>query len=467
MKKNLILFFLIIILSQNNNLKAQEKILFSDIQTKITENTEVKIAKQDEIRTTYSIKEARANYLPNINFQGSFNHNIKPLVFFLPANFLDPNAPTGVFNAIPASAQNAYQGGFNITIPLLQMENKPILNIAKNQNYIAQLNTKHKIQQKIAEVRKLYLQAVFLIAQQQFIKENIQRQQQNLAEIRQKLKEGFAIQVDTLMAFVQCQNLKPQLLKAQNAYKLAENNLKLQLNIPQEQNIILENDVFNPQNDTKNNNVNNDNANLFLNNFLKVSSNNFNNINADLSPENRPDLLQIKAQKQGLLLAKKAERNRLMPNLQAIGQFNAITQSENFEFNKYHWVNTAMVGLQLNIPIFEGWRTKNRLAQMEIQASQTQMQYDYALAQSKLEINTYQIQSAEIIEQLKTQDFVVKSAQMSYQLMADRWKQGLIKQNELYDAEIALQQAKLNLLELQYQFSVLQVELQSKLGMKN
>ncbi len=444
-------FFCINILFAKNAFsqeKTSEKINFVDIETKIDENPEIKILQQEEIRLMYALREAKGNYLPTVSLSGNFNHNIKPLVFFLPANIFDPTADAGVFNAVPASAKNAYQGNINISIPLLQMENKPLMDLAKNNQKIAKYTTDAKKIQKIAEVQKLYLQAVFLLAQQKFIQENIQRQQQNLAEIRQKLQQGLAISLDTLTAFVQCENLKPSLIKAQNAYKLAENNLKLQLNIPQNKSILLEENVFE--------------GNFFkteINKKNNVSSNNIITPFSKINPEKRPDLLQIQAQKQGLIFAKQAEKNRLMPNLQAISQLSAITQSENFNVGKYHWVNTAMIGLQLNVPLFNGFKVKNRFSQFDIQAQQTQMQYDYALAQSQLEANTYQAQALELAQQIQTQNYVVQSAQKSYQLTQDRWKQGLIKQNELYDAELALQQAKFNQLELQYQYANIQVEL--------
>lgn len=431
----------------NVNAFSQIKLALKDVSEKILlENAEIKIAQQEVLRTKIAQQEAWGNYLPTFNFSGSFNHNIKPLVFFLPANVFDPSADAGTFNAIPASAKNAYQAGFNLSVPLLQFENKPLLALAKNHHKIASLNVSAKAQQKTSEVQKFYYQALFALAQVHFIEENIARQQKNLAEIRQKLSQGLAINLDTLNVFVQSENLKPQHLKAKNAYKLAENNLKLQLNIPKEEQILLVDSlVF---------------GEMIENPILKKENTYFFKIN----PEKRPDLIQIQAQKQSILFGKQAEKGRLMPNLQAIGQFSALTQSENFNLRKYHWVNTAMLGLQLNIPLFNGFRVKNRLAQMDIQATQTQMQYDYALAQSQLEAETYQTQIQETITQIKTQNYVVESAQKSYNLTLDRWKQGLLKQNELYDVELALQQAKFNRLELVYQYFILQIDVKRVFG---
>jgi outer membrane protein TolC len=376
-----------------------------------------------------------------LELTGNYTRNIKPQVFFLPATFFDPNGDSNQFQSVKASANNAYQTGLNLNLPLLQFENRYTLANAKLNQKNADLNVKNLMLKKTAEARKVYFDALWEKSKEDFWIENVKKQNQILAEMRQRFKLGLLMETDTLQIFVQAENLKLNILKAKNAYKIAENQLKLLLDIKSEETLILTDNL-----------IDNLNTNFILSENESVFIN-------EIKSENRPDLQQLTLQTTFLKNQQKIEKAKNMPNVQVVGQYAWLTQDETYNFNKYNWVNTNFVGLQLNLPIFSGFRNKNRIFQTQIQQEQAEETYRFALKQTNLELKTLTNNQQEIIFLLKTQKLTLKASNRLYELVYDRFKQGLVKQSDLQDAEFVQREAKFNELSLIYQYLLLQNEI--------
>jgi outer membrane protein TolC len=371
-----------------------------------------------------------------VGLAGQYNRNLQPQVFFLPANFFDPTADPNTFQSVNASAKNVYQANLNWSLPLLQWENGPTLANAKLGRQNAELGQQQLVIRKVAEARKAYFDALWAQAQAQFWQESQERQGQLLAEARQRFRVGLLGEADTLQAFVQAENVRPQVLKAQNAYLVAEQQLKLLLDLPAEQAVQLTGQLALTLQPAP------DEANL---------------------PQ-RPDLQQLQLQTRSLLHQEKLEQARRLPNLQLVGQYSLLTQSEDFQFDQYRWVRPHLIGLQLNVPIFNGFRHSSRAQQVRLQQQQAQQTYQLALKQAQVEVRTLASQLRDVAAQLRAQAGVVQAAERSYRLFRDRWQQGLAKLGELRDNELALQEAKLNHLGLVYQHLLLQNELNRAAG---
>lgn len=401
-------------------------------------NPELNIRRRDVERAELAVSETRSLFLPSLQVSANYNRNIRPQVFFLPANFLDPTASPDVFQSVAASARNVYQTTVNLSIPLFQPENQSLLQQAKLGMQQAEIGNKNLENNQLALLRKVYYEALWAKAQQQFYEQNIRRQYRVLAEARQRLQQGLLIEADTLQAYVQAENIRPQLVRVQNAYRQAEQQLKLLLNLSPDEKIQ-------------------------LTDSLRIDSGRL-SAAGEARPDLRPDLQQMNLQISLLGSRVKTEKARLLPNLQLIGQHAVLTQSENLNFNQYRWINANFIGLQLTIPVFNGLRQQNRIRQVQIEQQQTEAGYQLALKQATQEIATYADHLHELALQLRTQDKVVSAADRSYRLIYDRWKQGLARQTELTDAENNLQQAALNRMGLIYNYLLTEVEWQRLRG---
>ena len=403
-----------------------------------TQNSEVKIKKMDIRKADWTLTEARSLYLPNINFTSMYTYNNKPQVFFLPNNFLDPTASADEYTAIDATAKNVYQNSLLLTYPLIQFENGPTLSNAKLNRTNSELEVKATESKKVAEVRKVYYEALWAKAQQSFWEETIKRYESLLSETCQQMLQGLAMGIDTLQAFVQVENIKPQLLKSKNAYNYSERQLKILLNFAEGEIITLTDSLdFNPQ-------------------ILTSDS---------VSLSNRYDLQQLNLHIKYSDNQVKIERAKLLPNLQFLANHSIVAQQKNFDFNSYKWPNSNFIGLQLSIPIFSGMRSYSRVKKAQIEREQAKEIYDYATRQASLEEHSYKTSMYETAEQINSQRIVLDASKRLYGLVYDRWRQGLVKQGELHDAQLALQQARLNYMGLVYQYLVIESELKRIRGL--
>jgi outer membrane protein TolC len=428
------IILILILLAQGFSTKTnaqQISLSLRDAESRVmSDNPEINIQKQNISKAKLTIAEARSLYLPTISFSSTFYHHFNAPKFYLPASLLIPEANPDDFMVIDATDKNVYQNDFLLVQPLIQFENGPILANSKLNLENANLQTRITEHQKVADVRKAYYDALWAKEQAGYLNEIIKRQLQLLDETRLRMKQGFLTESDTLMVFVQVENIKPQLVKVSNAYSLAEKQLKLLLNFSGNDTLALTDSlVFKPE------------------------------IQENTDPRSRPDLQQLNLKVKMHDNQLKLEKAKTLPNLQFFAQYSISTQRKDFNFNDYNWINSNFAMLQLYIPIFTGMRNSSRIQQAKIERRQAEETYQYSIKQADLEIKTCNTTLNELSQQIGLQSMVEKSAQRLYRLVHNRWQQGLAKQGELHDAELALQQATLNKIGLIYQYLMVQSEL--------
>jgi outer membrane protein TolC len=123
-----------------------------------------------------------------------------------------------------------------------------------------------------------------------------------------------------------------------------------------------------------------------------------------------------------------------------------------------------VVGLQLQIPIFNGFKTQSRVSQAEIglnQAVEQKRNFTEAIKTQALSV-LYRVEQA--VKRIEGQNKTVRTAQEGYEIAKRRLENNLGTQLEVNDAELALRQAKLNRLQAIYDFKVAEADLETVLG---
>jgi outer membrane protein TolC len=65
------------------------------------------------------------------------------------------------------------------------------------------------------------------------------------------------------------------------------------------------------------------------------------------------------------------ENSAYLPTLAGFGSYQYQAQANDFKFSDYNWVTTFVLGLQLQVPIFNGFKTQARVSQAEIGLDQS------------------------------------------------------------------------------------------------
>jgi outer membrane protein len=165
---------------------------------------------------------------------------------------------------------------------------------------------------------------------------------------------GRALQADTSAAQTATLGARQQLLEAQEQANLAEIELRELTGLPETVSIKtveppIENPIFGLKAET-----------LFRQ-----------------ALESAPEILQAEATVKAKELHVEAERGDSLPQIEAIGQYAIFSKTNHYEdyFNRFSR-NNYLVGLSFRMPLFDGFRTRSRVAQSRQEVSEAKNRVD-------------------------------------------------------------------------------------------
>lgn len=431
------IFFLLVafsfsLLAQNNTL-----VLTMDeaINLALEKNSELKIAKMEVEKSEQKLREARSGLFPKLDLSGQYQRYIDKPVIFLP-----PGSPLG--RTLEIGSDNSYLAAAQFSIPLFALPLYEGISLASDAVDIAQQNyvsVKNKI---VGDVKKSFLAVILTRETKDVMQQSLKNAEENFENIKRLNAAGTLSDYDVLRAEVQVENLKPVVLQMENNYKLSLEALKVAIGLDANQNI----DVV---------------GDMQFDEEYKIPTEN--EIIEELI-QNNPQLAILEKQVQLNDRNVSLEQAAYFPSLAGFGNYQYQTQANDFKFSDYRWVKTFVLGLQLQIPIFNGFKTQSRVSQAEIglnQAVEQKRNLTEAIKTQALSV-LYRVQQA--IKRIEGQNKTVKTAQEGYEIAKRRLENNVGTQLEVNDAELALRQAKLNRLQAVYDFKVAEADLETILG---
>lgn len=415
----------------------------SDAERLVTEqNPEMLISRLEQRKAEEQLREARSGLYPQLSANGTYQHYIRPLVFFLPGNLLDPTA-SPEFRAVPASAKNAYNGSLDGALPIFNAETRQAIAVGKLRAKQADLDGQTLRQRKIVDLRRAYYGVLLAEAGHTLAAAGLTRQLANAEEGRNRLRQGFISETDTLQLYLNVENARNGVNKAHNSRSQARLALKTLLSWPDAQDFALTDSLT---------------GQLVAVPAIGTATDTVVNLSAS------PALQRLQLGEQTALAAIKLEQARNRPRLTALCQYAALTQTDNFRFGNFFWVNTHYVGLQATVPLFSGFRVKARVAQATLEHQQASYQVQYARSNYQLEARTYANQLTDYRAQLATLRKNLTIGETLYSRVRERWQKGLVKLSELQDADLSLIQTRTSYIQTLYDYLITQNELNRVLG---
>ena len=391
--------------------------LNSAIQLALDKNTNIVVANYQVNNAEFALKEAKANFLPKLYLNANYNRNIDRQVIFLPENFGIENRATKL------GSDNEFRSALNLSIPLYSKYNFASKYLAettfKFQNEVAR-GERHSV---INATKKAYFNYLIIQEVIKVQQDGLKNANANLHNIQERYQRGTLTDYDLASAKVQVAYAKNNLLEAQSSSIPAINNLKLFLGLKNEDVIKLT-------------------APLTLSEEELVFEDSANQLIAKNSKLKQMEIA-IQQKENQLKLAESA----YYPTLDAIGSYNYQAQANNFKFSEYDWVNTSLVGLQLQFSIFNGTITKNKVQQFKIGKKIAEEEKEYTTRE-------YIMRQIELLSML---DFYKQKIEVQNESMAltsealmlsrKRYQFGVGTFLEINDAELSYTQARLNWLQ--------------------
>jgi len=399
---------------------AQDSIplsLESAVELAIQKNTDISIVHHQVKSAEFALKEAKGNFLPKVNLNANYNRNIDRRVLFL------PNA-SGIGNTVTQlGSDNDYSSSLNMTLPVFSNYNYINKKFSEIQLLFQNESARAVKQAVVNSTKKTYF--AYLIAQEvvKVQKRQLKNAQETLMDIQKRMKQGTLTDYDLTTAKVQVANAKSNLLEAQSNMMPLANNLKLLLGLKSNNALKLTDPI------------------TMLEDELNIEQ----GVNLMLEQNSKLKQLEldIDLNENQVKLAKSA----FYPTLDAIGNYNYQTQADDFDVSNYNWVNTSLVGLQLQFPIFNGNITKHKVQQANVGKSIAEEQKEFTTRQ-------YRMQFEELLSQLNFSKQKVDVQKENMELTKDalelskkRYRFGVGTFLEVNNAELSYTQAQLNWLQ--------------------
>jgi len=178
--------------------------------------------------------------------------------------------------------------------------------------------------------------------------------------------------------------------------------------------------------------------------------------------QNRPEISQLRFQKQMAGEALKMARAASLPSIALSGQYNYWSDHLNFKEN--NWSNYYSVNLVLTLPIFNGFATSARVAQSKAMIKELELTQKGLANTLKFEVRQAFLKLEEAKESLISQEKNVEQAQESLRIAELSFEEGMVTVLDVNQAQTALTQAKTNYSQALYDYVVSLAELDKAMG---
>ncbi|MCS6988658.1 MAG: TolC family protein [Chloroherpetonaceae bacterium] len=417
-------------------------------------NRDLIAARLDRDKSAEGVRQAYGLAMPNVALGFVYGHSFRQTQFF-PTNLFPTggaNRPSGAggagFAAIQLSNINSYTASVTLQQPLFRPQIFTAIGVASAIKKLSEQSYQASRAETIADVKKAYYDVLIAQEQTKLIAQSVARGEQALNDARLLYKQGLAADIDTLRAFVNVENLRPALVKAQSLVEIAKTLLKAKIGLGASDDFVLTDSL------------------AYDGNPPVLS---FETAYAE-ALDNRPEIQQLKLQIDVAEAQIDAEMANFLPTLDAQAQYQRLTLANNFRFDQYSWGTNLAVGLQLSIPLSIPFVTGNfmqtsaKVQQAKLEKKKAETLFDNVRENVRAEVKNALAALEETVKRLQVQATTVQSAERSYAITRLRRAQGVGSALELTDAELALTQAKNNYLQAVYDYLVAKINLERSLG---
>ena len=269
-------------------------------------------------------------------------------------------------------------------------------------------------------------------------KQTVSLVQEQVSMAQKRFDAGAATNFDVLRAKVQLANTTTQLIQTRNRVDVAQNAFKNLLNIDLADEIHLSGAFELPEiSDLK----------------LEVL--------ILLAKKNRPEIQQLEfseaAGQKRLNVAKTGNR----PDLSLFSNYQVDDNEKLTKMNRI-W----NVGVQINIPIFDGLATRATVQQANSGLKQVQLAKHQRIDFVEFEVRTAYLNLIQAKSSIDVQKETVTQAEESMRIANLRYDNGMLTSVELTDAQLALAQAEVNHLQARHDFVVEFARLERAVGQR-
>jgi outer membrane protein len=395
----------------------------------------------------YKIKETIGSGLPQVNGSVSFQDFLKApttvgpnLAGLINGGTIDPNAPLVPF---PFGAVK-YNNTYSLTASQLLFSGTFLVGLQAVKTYkelYTRSLTRSKIQATV-NVTKAYYQVLVSNEQIKLLDANIAQLKQQLDQTTQQNKQGFVEKIDVDRLSVQYNNLTTNRANIQRSLILNYEMLKFQMGMPIQQEITLVDKL----------------GDVNLEQQVSIAQ-------ADTSAyHNRIEYSLLETNVKLNQLDVKAKKAAFLPTVTANAGFGEVFQENQFKYLYSHTYPDSYIGLNINVPIFNGNQRKNQLRESEINVEKAKNDLNNAKNGLSLEVSAAGIMFYNSLQSLNTQKRSRELAQEVLRVSNIKYTQGVGSSIEVTQAQTELETADNQYIQALYNALISKVDLDKAYG---
>lgn len=433
---------LIALLYGPDTLAQQRKLSLKEALDQATEgNREMQIQRLEVLYHKERAKEIRGRMLPSLNINSSVNHYFDRQVIFLPGSFAGTQKDV---QDVAVGGLNTLNAGVSLSQPILSESTRRQRKTASIEELMQQEKTTDLQSELRLAVTHAYFDIVVLQKELALRERSLARTRRELDDAKALFAQGRALKSDTLRSYIATENTKSILSHLRSSISVAGFRLQRLLGLDDSQELILTDEMV-PADD--------------IAEFMALQQQ---YTATETLPRADLKLQELSIQHQHSIL--KSIEGEKLPQLSLVGQYQIQAQDDGLDLSNYVFPQTSFLGLQLSIPVFNGNRIAHQSRQANIRVQQEKLKLGDLTQKAKLEIASIVANWEDASSRLAIQQKTVEAAELHYNMINNRYKNGLSSKLEVTDAEMALTQAQQNHLNVVFDIKILTAEMKMALG---
>jgi len=407
---------------QNNSFSIQQAIDYAVKNSPNYLNAEL-----DQKSAVYRKKEIGGLLLPQINGSIDFKDYLKIPTSLIAANAFNPFAPADEYLAVQFGLKYNATAGINASQLLFSSDYVFGMKAAKELISLSKINMQRSKSELVSQVSKAYYSVLVNRERLKLLDANMTKLDKSLADVKAYNIQGLVELIDVERLEVASNNLASEKEKVIQFMKAGEFLLKFQMGYKIYDPIILSDSL----------------------NLTEDLKQEFNSINIDISK--RSDYLLLTAQQKLLDIDVKRLKWGYLPTLAAYGSYQYNTQRPTtnlFETDKTNamkqWYPIALVGITMNLNIFDGLQRHNKIQQAKISSGKNVNTLKNIELASQLESSVAAITFNNSLKTLSNNKRNMELAQHIYDVVQKKYLEGVGNNLEVINAQTSLRESEFN-----------------------
>ena len=413
------------------------------------------------------VREAWGNLLPEIDANIRYQRNILVQETFLPAFIFDPSAPPNELVPVRFGADNNWSAFLTINQPLFDAGIFVGVGTASRFKSLQKEVVRGQAQLTASRVRRSYYRTLLAQEEVRVIRESVNRTEETLRETRGLNQAGLASNYDVLRLEVRLANLRPNLRRAMNSVAAAERDLAVEIGLGDLRSIRVAGSLHQMDLASGASNEGPNGELLRLVGYRDPLGASYESL-YDMALKMRSELRQAKLNRDLENARVKFERTSYYPRLSAFFSYG-LTALEDGRLNPFgesdrQRTTSAHVGVQLEIPLFQGLQRSARVQQRELAKRQVEVQLKLLEQQVANEIRTAYEALEEARLRAEAQRDAVGQARRGFEIVTAQYLAGISSQLEVTEGEVLLRESEFNYAQAVFDYLIAQTDLDDAIG---